>query len=76
MAFGIRIPADGQFVTVETYLAKGKPAQVFMLQCHACGYEPDDCVRPPKLCPKCHGQSWDRFARPGSILANAERYSA
>jgi hypothetical protein len=76
MAIGIRTSLDRQFVTIEPCLAHGKPAKVFVLQCHECGYEPDDCLRPPRLCPKCHSRSWDRFARPGSILANAERYSA
>lgn len=47
---------------------------VFILQCSSCGFEPEDMVSPPHTCPKCHGHSWERFARPGSILANAERY--
>jgi len=75
MAIGVHVPADGQFLTLESHPSAGKPVSMFVLQCHACGYEPDDCVRPPRLCPKCHSQSWDRFARPGSILANAQKYS-
>jgi len=49
---------------------------VFHLQCRCCGFEPEDTVVPPRLCPKCHGQSWERFAKPGGILENADRYSA
>lgn len=48
---------------------------VFVVQCRCCGFEPEDTVLPPKTCPKCHGQAWERFARPGSILANAERFA-
>jgi predicted Zn-ribbon and HTH transcriptional regulator len=47
---------------------------VFVVQCRCCGFEPEDGVVPPRTCPKCHSQSWERFARPGSILANAGRY--
>jgi predicted Zn-ribbon and HTH transcriptional regulator len=47
---------------------------IFQVQCRACGYEPEGgVVSPPRLCPKCHGEVWERFARPGSILANANR---
>jgi rRNA maturation endonuclease Nob1 len=47
---------------------------VFQVQCRMCSYEPEDLLHPPRICPKCHSQSWERFARPGSILNNAERY--
>jgi predicted Zn-ribbon and HTH transcriptional regulator len=47
---------------------------VFQLQCRSCGFEPEDVVTAPRLCPKCHGETWERFARPGSILDNASRY--
>jgi predicted Zn-ribbon and HTH transcriptional regulator len=47
---------------------------VFQLQCHSCGFEPADVVVAPRICPKCHGESWERFAKPGSILENAKRY--
>jgi hypothetical protein len=48
---------------------------VFSVQCRMCSYEPEHPLHPPKICPKCHGQSWERYARPGSILINAERYA-
>lgn len=47
---------------------------VFQVQCRMCSYEPEDTLHPPKICPKCHSQAWERFARPGSILQNADRY--
>jgi predicted Zn-ribbon and HTH transcriptional regulator len=47
---------------------------VFKVQCRCCGFEPADVVTPPRTCPKCHGETWERFARPGSILENATRY--
>ena len=47
---------------------------VFQLQCRSCGFEPEDVVSAPRLCPKCHSAAWERFTRPGSILDNADRY--
>ncbi|GEM_PF-2824362 len=49
---------------------------VFQVQCRNCSYEPEDLLHPPKICPKCHSQSWERYTRPGSILMNAERYAS
>ena len=44
-------------------------AMVFGLQCRRCGYEVDDVAQAPHtVCPKCHGDSWERFVRPGSLL--------
>lgn len=48
---------------------------VFQVQCRMCSYEPEDLLHPPRTCPKCHSQSWERYTRPGSILVNAERYT-
>ena len=45
---------------------------VFQVQCHYCGYEPQSVTTAPEVCPKCHGGSWERFARPRSILEHAE----
>jgi predicted Zn-ribbon and HTH transcriptional regulator len=47
---------------------------VFQVQCRMCSFEPEDVLHPPRTCPKCHSQAWERFARPGSILQNADRY--
>ena len=37
------------------------PKKMF-LNCHYCGYAPDDDVPVNGVCPKCRGSSWDRFA--------------
>ncbi len=69
-----RFASEGHFATFDPAQALPSRIQVFQMQCRSCGFEPDDTVVAPRLCPKCHGESWERFARPGSILANAERY--
>ncbi|WP_428938177.1 hypothetical protein [Fontivita pretiosa] len=69
-----RFASHGQFATYDPFAHTPRPIAIFTLQCRHCGFEPDDAVVPPRLCPKCHGQAWERFAKPGSILANAERY--
>lgn len=69
-----RFASEGQFMTYDPFHAPTQQVAVFQLQCRCCGYEPEDVVVAPRLCPKCHGQSWERFARPGSILDNANRY--
>jgi hypothetical protein len=69
-----RFASEGHFATYDAYKAVPQRVAVFQMQCRSCGYEPDDVVTVPKLCPKCHGESWERFARPGSILDNANRY--
>jgi rubrerythrin len=69
-----RFGSTGQFVTYDPFAKSPSRIVVFQLQCRSCGYEPADAVVAPRICPKCHGESFERFARPGSILANAERY--
>ncbi len=69
-----RFGSDGHFATYNPFPPMHAQTTVFTLQCRCCGYEPEGVVTPPRLCPKCHGESWERFARPGSILENAERY--
>jgi deoxyribodipyrimidine photolyase-like uncharacterized protein len=66
--------SQGQFATYDPYLSAPTRVSVFTLQCQHCGFEPEDTVLPPRLCPKCHSHSWERFAKPGSILENAQRY--
>ena len=46
---------------------------VYVTECHYCGFRPAD---PPRICPKCHGSTWDRFPRPGSLLERAESAAA
>jgi hypothetical protein len=68
-----RFGTEGQFATLSTHAGLQQRVSMFQVQCRACGYEPDDVVTPPRLCPKCHSKSWERYARPGSILDNAMR---
>jgi predicted Zn-ribbon and HTH transcriptional regulator len=69
-----RFGSQGQFLTYEPRHAMVARQTVFQLQCRSCGFEPADVVVAPRVCPKCHGESWERFAKPGSILENAKRY--
>ncbi len=68
-----RFASEGHFTTYNAFSAPERVA-VFQMQCRACGFEPDDAVIAPKVCPKCHSKSWERFAKPGGILENANRY--
>jgi Zn finger protein HypA/HybF involved in hydrogenase expression len=69
-----RFAAEGHFAVYTPGPKLSRSVGVFQLQCRSCGYEPDSLnVVAPRLCPKCHSQSWERFARSGSILANATR---
>jgi len=72
-----RFESNGNYATYDPY--RNQPlvdfkVPVFVLQCRACGFEPEDIITPPSICPKCHSKSWERFAKPGSILENADRY--
>ena len=69
-----RFASQGEFLTYDRNRAAASRQPVFQLQCRSCGFEPEDVVVSPRVCPKCHGESWERFARPGSILQNAKRY--
>jgi hypothetical protein len=69
-----RFGSAGHFMTYNPFPDTAERTTIFQLQCRCCGYEPEGVVVPPRLCPKCHGESWERFARPGSILDNANRY--
>ena len=71
-----RFGSDGQFMTFDPYAHAMTRVSIFQLQCRNCGFEPEDAVVPPRVCPKCHSESWERFAKPGSILDNANRYEA
>ena len=69
-----RFESKGQFVTYDPFARNISRVAIFQLQCRCCGYEPEDAVTAPRICPKCHGEAFERFARPGSILENANRY--
>lgn len=66
--------SQGHFATYDPFASSISRVTVFKIQCRCCGFEPEDVVVAPRTCPKCHSQSWERFARPGSILENANRY--
>lgn len=66
--------AKKNVVKYEPHQAVITRAMVFQVQCRMCGFEPEDTLHPPRVCPKCHSQSWERFTRPGSILQNADRF--
>jgi Zn finger protein HypA/HybF involved in hydrogenase expression len=65
--------SEGHFATYDPYQAGEQKVAMFQLQCRCCGFEPENAVSAPKHCPKCHSNSWERYARPGSILDNARR---
>jgi hypothetical protein len=66
--------SEGHFATYDPFEGSRSRVGIFQLQCRCCGYEPEDAVVPPRVCPKCHSEAWERFAKPGSILENATRY--
>ena len=69
-----RLESIGSFLTFDLARGRRRPVAVHGLQCHYCGFEPRDAYHPPQICPKCHGQTWERFTRPRSILRNAARF--
>ena len=69
-----KFASEGHFATYDPFRREHQRVAVFQMQCRCCGYEPDAFVTAPRVCPKCRGEAWERFARPGSILENAERY--
>ena len=69
-----RFASEGHFATYDPFAKPVERVEVFTVQCRCCGYEPENVVEAPHVCPKCHSKSWERFARPGSILTNADRY--
>ena len=69
-----RFASEGHFATYDPFAKPAESVAVFSLQCRCCGYEPENAVETPPVCPKCHSKAWERFARPGSILSNADRY--
>lgn len=68
-----RFGSQGTYVTYDPFASATSRVAIFQIQCRSCGFEPEDTVVAPRICPKCHGESWERFARPGSILENASR---
>jgi len=69
-----RFGSEGHFASYNPFAAEVQRVKIFQIQCRCCGFEVEGAISPPRLCPKCHGEAWERFARPGSILDNANRY--
>ena len=69
-----RFGSEGHFATYNPFEAQVQRIAIFQIQCRCCGFEPEGAVTAPRLCPKCHSNSWERYAKPGSILENANRY--
>jgi predicted Zn-ribbon and HTH transcriptional regulator len=63
----------GHYATYDPFASASHRVAVFQLQCRNCGFEPEEVVSAPRFCPKCHSTAWERFARPGGILENADR---
>ena len=68
-----KFASEGNYLTYDPFRAASGRVAVFVMQCRCCGYEAENPLHPPKVCPKCRGESWERYARPGSILENASR---
>lgn len=68
-----RFRAQGLFPTFDPYLQKSSGPQMFGVSCRCCGYEPEDRLILPRRCPKCGGESFERFPLPGALLAQAIR---
>jgi Zn finger protein HypA/HybF involved in hydrogenase expression len=66
----------GHFAKFDPHVSMESRVAVVKIQCRCCGFEPEEAVVPPRICPKCHSRSWERYARPGGILANADRYQS
>lgn len=65
--------SEGHFATYNPFRRADTQIAMFQLQCRSCGFEPTESVVAPRLCPKCHGNAWERYTRPGSILDNVQR---
>ena len=66
-----RSSPEGHFQTFPVRPRRNRHTSMVQLECHACGYQAEDPITPPAVCPKCHGSAWERSPRPGSILENA-----
>ncbi|HEX8914897.1 MAG TPA: hypothetical protein VF796_21270 [Humisphaera sp.] len=65
--------SKGLFPTFHPMAAQQPRVAMYLVQCRSCGFEPE-MEAAPRICPKCAGRSWERVTRPGSLLADAERF--
>jgi hypothetical protein len=69
-----RFASKGLFPRFQPLAPQHPRVAMFYVQCRSCGFEPEVSDRAPRMCPKCGARSWERFTRPGSLLADAERF--
>jgi rubrerythrin len=69
-----RFASKGLFPTFNPVVAQQPRVSMYYVQCRSCGFEPEAAERAPRMCPKCGSRSWERFTRPGSLLADAQRF--
>ena len=69
-----RFASKNLFPTFSPVVPQQPRVSMYYVQCRNCGFEPEATGSNPRICPKCSGTSWERFARPGSLLADAERF--
>ena len=63
-----RFESSGCFATYDPGACGGPPPVTLTLQCRHCAFQPDDPLIAPRLCPRCHGSSFERVAVPGILL--------
>jgi hypothetical protein len=68
--------AAGHFAKFDPHVSTLSRISVMTIQCRCCGFEPEEAVVAPRICPKCHSRAWEQYARPGGILENADRHIA
>ena len=63
----------GHFLRALTSAHAVRNISPYHVECRYCRYRVEEGVSTPKMCPKCHGASWERFLRPGSLLEACRR---
>jgi rubrerythrin len=55
--------SEGHFIQYGPPVESGVRTPVFRIECRRCGFEPEDSIIPPRVCPKCNASAWERSAR-------------
>jgi predicted Zn-ribbon and HTH transcriptional regulator len=50
--------SHGHFAKFDPHSSASPRMAVMTVQCRCCGFEPECAITPPRVCPKCHSQSW------------------
>ena len=64
-----RFDSSGRFATYDPGASDGPAALTSALHCRDCGYQADDPLCGPRVCPRCLGSSFERLPVPGCLLA-------